>query len=161
MSKHGPLSTVETVSDSIIINAVENGHTWEEISHIIGYSRVMNNDLKSKFLHRCNQLNILPTFTKRKARIDTQNKGEYFSKSKSWWNAAIGVRKRARKAFMASGKPRCCAVCGYSLHIEVAHIKPVSEFPDDTPIQLINEPSNLIALCPTHHWEFDNGYLKI
>lgn len=23
----------------------------------------------------------------------------------------------------------------------------------------INDPKNLIVLCPTHHWEFDHGYL--
>ena len=32
-------------------------------------------------------------------------------------------------------------------------------FPDETKVLEINSIENLIALCPTHHWEFDNGLL--
>ena len=52
-------------------------------------------------------------------------------------------------------------VCGYYKHIEICHIKPIRDFPLDTPILEVNDLSNLIGLCPTHHWEFDNGILKI
>ncbi len=43
----------------------------------------------------------------------------------------------------------------------VCHVKKVSDFPLDTQIKVVNAPSNLIGLCPNHHWEFDNGVLSI
>lgn len=49
---------------------------------------------------------------------------------------------------------------GYDKHIEIAHIKAVSDFSDDSLISEINDKNNLVALCPNHHWEFDNGFLK-
>jgi hypothetical protein len=40
---------------------------------------------------------------------------------------------------------------GYNLLFE-----PISSFADDTPIDVINAPDNLLALCPNCHWEFDH-----
>jgi predicted restriction endonuclease len=45
--------------------------------------------------------------------------------------------------------------------VEVAHIKAVSNFSEDSLISEINDISNLIGLCPNHHWEYDNGLLDI
>lgn len=45
--------------------------------------------------------------------------------------------------------------------MEICHIKPISEFSDDTLIAIINHPDNIVILCPNCHWEFDNGLLKI
>lgn len=55
--------------------------------------------------------------------------------------------------------PPVCRVCDYRRHVEVSHIKAVSSFTDDVTVARINEVNNLVFLCPTHHWEFDNGYL--
>ena len=63
--------------------------------------------------------------------------------------------------FIKSNKEQKCAICGYTNHIEVAHIKAVSDFSDNTMIKDINSIENLIALCPNHHWEYDNGLLKL
>ena len=54
-----------------------------------------------------------------------------------------------------------CAICGYNKHIEIAHIKSVSSFNDEATIGEINSIDNLIALCPTHHWEYDNGLFNL
>lgn len=54
-----------------------------------------------------------------------------------------------------------CQVCGYSLHIELAHIKSVSSFDANTQLGIVNVPSNILVLCPNHHWEFDNGKLTL
>ena len=54
-----------------------------------------------------------------------------------------------------------CAVCGYSIHVELCHKKPISEFKDKALLSEINAEENLVYLCRNHHWEFDNGYLKI
>lgn len=49
-----------------------------------------------------------------------------------------------------------CAFCGYDKHVELAHIKPVSEFSDDAKIGQVNAESNVIQLCRNCHWEFDH-----
>ena len=70
------------------------------------------------------------------------------------------VRALARIAYMKSTKVKRC-ICGYTKHLEVCHITPISSFPDETPVSSINSLDNLIALCPTHHWELDNGILSL
>jgi len=54
-----------------------------------------------------------------------------------------------------------CQVCNYSTHVELAHIKAVSDFPEETRLGVINDPSNILVLCRNHHWEFDNGIKTI
>lgn len=71
------------------------------------------------------------------------------------------IRTQARKRYLASDKPKQCLVCGYDLHFDVCHIKPISSFVLDTHISEVNDLSNLVALCKNHHWELDNGYLKL
>lgn len=44
--------------------------------------------------------------------------------------------------------------------VEICHINGVAGFPDTATIDEINSPSNLIALCPNCHWEFDNGLIS-
>ena len=51
-----------------------------------------------------------------------------------------------------------CAVCGYDKHVELAHIKAVSEFNVSDKLSDINNERNIIQLCRNCHWEFDNGY---
>lgn len=64
------------------------------------------------------------------------------------------VRYMSRKKGLSLFKE--CSNCGYSKHIEIAHIKPVSEFRDDQKISEVNAKENLLALCPNCHWEFDH-----
>ena len=52
-------------------------------------------------------------------------------------------------------------VCGYSIHYEVRHIRAVKSFPDTATMAEVHNINNLIALCPNHHWEFDNGLLVL
>lgn len=49
-----------------------------------------------------------------------------------------------------------CSYCGYAKHVEMCHIRAISKFPMDTLISVVNALSNLIALCPNCHWEFDH-----
>ena len=84
--------------------------------------------------------------------------GDLFIKSNSWASARAIISKDARRRY--SGK-MSCSICGYDKHSEIAHIKPVSSFDDNALIKDINNPDNLIALCPNHHWEYDNGLLEI
>lgn len=49
--------------------------------------------------------------------------------------------------------------CGYDRHVDICHKRDIADFPDNTLLKTVNHIDNLVALCPTHHWEFDNGYL--
>jgi hypothetical protein len=54
-----------------------------------------------------------------------------------------------------------CQVCGYSTHIELAHIKAISDFSENATLGEINNPDNVLVLCRNHHWEFDHGKLAL
>ncbi len=71
------------------------------------------------------------------------------------------VRALARRIYTEAGKPLRCEVCSYSAHIEISHIQAISSFDKETLIREVNRLDNLIALCPTHHWEFDNGLINL
>jgi hypothetical protein len=71
------------------------------------------------------------------------------------------IQKNARAVYRNSGLPMKCVVCGYDKHIDVSHKKSVSSFADDATVEQINSIGNLMALCPNHHWEYDNGLLSI
>lgn len=79
----------------------------------------------------------------------------------NWWKARIPIARKARKIYNSSDKPKQCMMCGYNLHYEVCHIKPVSDFEETTTVKEINDLDNLIAFCRNCHWEYDNGLLII
>jgi len=54
-----------------------------------------------------------------------------------------------------------CENCGYKLFFEAAHIRPVRDFPPDALVSEINDPLNLVGLCPNCHWAFDHGFLTL
>ena len=77
-----------------------------------------------------------------------------------WRSARARIQKLARSVYKRSKRSRVCR-CGYALHTDIAHIRAVADFPDDTLIKVINDPDNLTALCPNCHWEYDNGLLDL
>jgi hypothetical protein len=66
------------------------------------------------------------------------------------------VRSRARSEAKKYNKTMNCENCGYDKHVEIAHIKGISTFSEDTMISEINSKENLKVLCPNCHWEFDH-----
>ena len=74
-------------------------------------------------------------------------------KHPSWVNSHI--RNFARSWFKHLTKLPC-AHCGYDKHVELAHIKAISEFKDTDLLSDVNSADNIIQLCPNCHWEFDN-----
>jgi hypothetical protein len=54
-----------------------------------------------------------------------------------------------------------CKKCGYSIHVELAHKIPLHEYPDNTLLETVNDPSNQIPLCRNCHWELDHGLIKL
>ncbi len=71
------------------------------------------------------------------------------------------IRMLARRIYTESGKNLRCAKCGYETYVEICHIKAINSFSKNALISEVNALNNLIALCPTHHWEFDNGLLDL
>lgn len=71
------------------------------------------------------------------------------------------IRDLARKTYLRSGRPKSCYVCGYATHFEVCHLRAISSFPENVTVAEINDHSNLIALCPNHHWELDHNLLTL
>ena len=63
------------------------------------------------------------------------------------------VRVRARAS--TKGMDKVCQKCGYDKHVEVCHIRPISDFPLDSLISEVNHPLNLVLLCPNCHSELD------
>lgn len=71
------------------------------------------------------------------------------------------LRTHARTVYEDSGLPMECCVCGYTRGLDICHINPVSGFPDDTTIVVVNAIENLMVLDKLCHWEYDNGFLVI
>lgn len=117
--------------------------------------KTRSRDLRSTVLHcgRC-----LP-HSKRPLKPQTITKGELFAKRSGWQSARTHIRVHAYRVWSRTGQPHSCVMCAYSKHFEVCHIRAVAEFPDSATIQEVNAPSNLLALCPNCHWEFDHGFI--
>lgn len=99
--------------------------------------------------------------TEAEQRLLTTSKAELFEKRSTWQAARSVIQEHARQSYLAQHPQPSCVACGYSIHVEVCHRVAVSAFPGGALVAEINAPTNLVGLCPTHHWEFDNGYLII
>lgn len=153
-------SKVDKLSDSQFKEIIETKVGWKEIGTSIGYSNQIGSNIKERILERCQKLGMQPNLQVQ-SPILQKTKGELLSSRKNYQSYRSAVRKSAEKAYRESGKPLSCSICGYSKHIEIAHIKAVSDFDDLSTIAEINSINNLIALCPNHHWEYDHGILKL
>ena len=147
------------ISDEDFISYLENSSNWREVSLKFGYRKIISIKTRSKIIEKAKLLGLNIDFTIEV--IKDKTKKEIFELSKNWQSARTAIRKDACKVYENSGKEYTCSICGYSNHVEIAHIKSVSSFNDDSILEEINDINNLIALCPNHHWEYDNGILKI
>ena len=91
--------------------------------------------------------------------VDWQTVSLQQLKAKALQQYAAQIRSLARVAYRKSTRLKACAVCGYDMHYEVCHIKPINEFEPTDFVSAVNTLSNLVALCPNHHWELDHGHL--
>lgn len=82
-----------------------------------------------------------------------RNRLSITGKHPSWVNTH--VRSFAR-AWLSHLRELPCAHCGYDKHVELAHIKGISSYPDSALMGEVNSESNVIQLCRNCHWEFDN-----
>ena len=128
------MGIIDSFSDEQFSKIIQTSSSWKQIGEKLGYKNNISSNNKKKIINRCSSLGISSPVTKKTDSV-------------------------AQKNYDNAGLPYTCAICGYSNHIEIAHIKAVSEFDDNTLISEIDNPNNLIGLCPNHNWEFDNGLL--
>lgn len=153
---------VDSLSDEEIIIAFNSSNNLSEFSKKLGYKAKIHID--SKLINeRLNKLHLDITSLKNNDEISVNNltKKDIFDRYKQWQTARSMIQKKARSIYKNSSKPKKCICCGYDKHYEVAHIKAVSLFDDNALISEINDENNLIALCPNHHWEYDNTNFDI
>lgn len=153
-------SNVDRVSDRKFIQIINSNNGWKEITDSLGYSNGVGSGVKYKIKERCTKLGISPKI-KKISPVLSKTKGQLKSERKTYQSYRSTVRKLAEKIYKESNKEMKCIVCGYNKHVEIAHIKAVSDFDDNSRISSINALENLIALCPNHHWEFDNNLIKL
>ena len=153
-------SKIDQLSDNQFKSIIETKIGWKEIGLALGYSGYISLEGKEKVLKRCQKLGMQPTLQV-PSSILSETKGDLLSSRKNYQSYRSSVRKLAELSYKNSGKPMACSICGYDKHVEIAHIKAVSDFDDSATIAEINSIDNLIALCPNHHWEYDNGVLKL
>lgn len=154
-------SKVNTISDDEFRDVIATSKTWAEISKKLGYRNAcLSPNVKDAIRWRMSMLGMDPREFDR-VNVMKLTKGEIFEARKNWNSARGAIRKCARDLYLKHNPNPKCAICGYSTYVDIAHIKSVSSFPDSALISEINSLSNLIALCPNHHWEYDNGILDI
>lgn len=153
-------SKVDKLSDKEFIEIIQNQIGWKNIGKAIGYTNSISSYIKGKILERCSTLGMEPKLQVLSPLL-LKTKGELLSERKNYQSCRSSIRKLAEKIYTDSNKPLKCAICGYDKHVEIAHIKAVSDFEDSAIIAEINSIDNLIALCPNHHWEYDNGIINL
>lgn len=155
-------SNVFKISDEEFKQIINDSETWVKIGEKLGYKHGVSSNIKSAIETRCSMLGVELNMCINKSNfVLDKTKGELFENRKNWQSARSAIQKLAREIYFENNISPKCKICGYSNHVEVAHIRPVSDFPDTALIREINSIENLIGLCPNHHWEYDNGILKI
>ena len=96
----------------------------------------------------------------KKSTIPDMTVAQSIQEYKKFHGAALYslIRCRARTVAINANRTKC-EICGYDKHFDVCHIKHIALFPEDTLISVVNDPSNIIVLCPNHHRELDNNML--
>lgn len=150
---------VYKLNEDEFIRIINESTNLISIVNKIGY-KLPDSKIKELIFKRCEELGVEISL-KKVSKTNELTKGDLFRNRANWQSARSSIQKLARKCYFDETKEPKCHICGYDKHVEVAHIKAVSEFSDDTLISEINSIDNLIGLCPNHHWEYDNGILKI
>jgi hypothetical protein len=86
---------------------------------------------------------------------------EEYGSGYTTWEFHGKIRSTARYYLVSSGRSMVCQVCDYDKHVECCHIIPIAEFPKTATLGEVNKLSNLVWLCPNHHWELDHRLLDV
>ena len=154
------LSKVYKIEESLFRKGIEENHSFIDIFKFFNFENPYNHLIRKDIRSRCKTLGIKLVFYSEKS-INIRTKGDIFSSYTKNQTSKNIVRQYSRQVYKENNGERKCFICGYDKFVEIAHIKPVPEFSDESLISEINHFDNLIALCPNHHLELDNGLIKI
>jgi hypothetical protein len=118
------------------------------------------NGYLSKKCQKCHIQEMKDIFLKKMKTITVE---ECLKTSKNYkpCNTYQSIRNNAKAVMKWNNIEKKCNICGYNKHVEVCHIMAITTFSINTTLDIVNSNSNLIYLCPNHHWELDNGILKL
>ncbi len=153
---------IDDLNDDQFAEIINTSVCWKDLQLKFGYKNSISSNIKEKIRKRCEILDLTLN-VKVISTLLTENrtKGDLFNNRMTWQSARSTIRKNACNVFEKSKKEYRCALCGYDKHIEIAHIKSVSDFDNSAEIKEINHIDNLIGLCPNHHWEYDAGLINL
>ena len=101
---------------------------------------------------------FLPEYLKQLTLADYHQLPSIVGKHPSWRNAHIRSLNRSWNSDLAASS---CVACGYTKHVELAHIRPITSFPESATLGEVNSRKNIVPLCRNCHWEFDHGLLLL
>lgn len=90
--------------------------------------------------------------------MDISQKISVLGKHPSWLSGYIRIYNRSWNQDLSK---KACQKCGYINHVELSHIKAISSFPKTATLGEVNDPGNILILCPNHHWEYDHGLITL
>ena len=155
-------SIIDELNDEQFAEIINSSTSWKEMEPKFGYKNSISSNLKDKIRKRCDLLGLtLNIKALNKTSVKDRTKKELFETRSNWQCARSAITKNANEVYFKINENPKCAICGYDKHVEVAHIKSVSSFTDESLISEINSIDNLIGLCPNHHWEYDKGILDL
>ena len=156
------VSIIDELNDEQFAEIINSSTSWKEMEPKFGYKNSISSNLKDKIRKRCDLLGLtLNIKALNKISVKDRTKKELFETRSNWQCARSAITKNANEVYFKINENPKCAICGYDKHVEVAHIKSVSSFTDESLISEINSIDNLIGLCPNHHWEYDKGILDL
>lgn len=82
-----------------------------------------------------------------------------FEKAKNAQHHYRSVRLHAHRVAFFNKMEKKCFICGYDIHVQLCHKKPIHSFTRDTLLKEVNDLSNLVFLCPNHHLQMEHGHI--
>ena len=108
----------------------------------------------TKFCSPCQKLNSIEEYGEKII-------GEFRKLPAIAKNRYVLVRGHADRVMKHNNlKVNYCLLCDYKNHVQLCHIKDIGDFPDSAKLKEINNPDNLVYLCPNHHWDLDHDFLS-
>ena len=142
-------SFTSMMTDEDFKKIISESKSYTEATRKMGY--MTSNSTANKYIdEKSQELGIVLPFKRSNIKgdrdIKNKTKGELREVKKTYQQYRSAIRKDAEKTFQEHFSNPKCVICGYDKHIEIAHIKAVSEFSNKDKISIINDTSYLLCL---------------